>query len=102
MSFLLSNCNELSFDGLVAVNGGYYNLKASGGYSAQCSAPPPKPPLPPEYGTSPSTCSGSGVFINYITGTPTSPNQPSGYTTTQDNLKPLYIIDVNKLKKMYY
>ena len=54
MSFLLSNCNELSFDGLVAVNGG--SSVCSNSYSGTCKTVgvyiPPKPikPGPEEIG----------------------------------------------------
>ena len=94
MRFLLSNCNELSFDGLVAVNGGYNN---SNGYSPNCNLsiiiPPPPPPYPPTGGGYSTSCSGSGTLppgVNSVT-----------YTTAQESVKPMYIIDVNKLKKMY-
>lgn len=48
MSFLLSDCKELGFDGLVAVNGGCNigstTIKA---YSSECSSYV-SPPLPPK------------------------------------------------------
>lgn len=49
MSFLLSNCKELGFDGLVAVNGGCNNGCVAGpgsyGGSGSCAFVSPKNPV---------------------------------------------------------
>ena len=101
MSFLLSNCNELGFDGLVAVNGGYSNCNSAGlsPISASCDSsyrlPPfaPTPPLTP-IGAGSLSCSnaGPGIIYNYTL-------HPGNYSVKiSENPKPLAIIDVNKLR----
>ena len=108
MSFLLSDFNELNFDGLVAVNGGYNNSRA---YSINCNSfiifPPPTPhPIAEGYSIN---CSNTGsVYVNPGAGsapvsyTPQNPQkQPTSYTTSIEAPKQI-IIDVNRLKEAYY
>ena len=108
MSFLLSNCNELSFDGLVAVNGGCDNKVGYFlGSPIQGKAPCVSVSIS---GSCPGTVqiastTGSGSPTSYpLSSTQNPPKQSTGYTATavsKAGPQSLFI-DVNKLREVYY